>query len=116
MSLIDEMMEDCTIINHLKVDDPEGGTIDQWVDGAKIKAVIVLSNSTTAKVAEAQGVTSLYTITTSKDIKLDFHDVIRREKDGKIFRVTSDAGDIESPNTSGLDIAQVSAEKWRLTT
>ena len=61
-----------------------------------------------------EGVTATYTITTAKTVKLGYHDVLKT-KDGKIFRVTSNAGEKETPASSNLDIAQVMAEKWELT-
>jgi hypothetical protein len=60
-------------------------------------------------------VTSLYTVTTSRAIVLEYHDVFRRESDGKIFRVTSDGDDLYTPKSAGLDMRQVTAEEWVLT-
>lgn len=116
MSLLDSMMEDFTIVNKSKVPDGESGFVTVWTDGAVIKAALVLDSTMEAKVAEKSGVTSVYTVTTRRDVKLEYHDVIRRNSDGKVFRITSDPGDKVSPKVSGLDIAQVSAEKWSLTT
>lgn len=115
MSLIDAMMEPCHIINKIKVSDGEGGYSTEWVDGADIRAAIVLDETMQARIGQQQGVTSVYTITTRKDVVLEYHDVIRRDSDGKVFRITSDPGDKVSPNVSTLDISQVTAEKWSLT-
>ena len=114
MSLLSLAMEDCTILDKRTSPDGYGGTTTQWVDGAPIKAAVVLDNSIQAKVAEASGVTGLYTVTTSKVLNLQYHDVFRRERDGKIFRVTSDGDDEKTPNTGTLDMRQVSAEEWKL--
>lgn len=113
MSLIDEFMEDCTILNKIKTSDGEGGTLTKWEEGAKIKAAIVMDSSTLAKIAEAQGVTSNYTITTSRTVELEYPDVIRRDSDGATFQVTS-GNDKRSPMISSMDIAQVSARRWEL--
>ena len=115
MSLIDSMMESCVIMNKSKVSDGEGGYITEWQEGAPIDVAIVHDSSMQAKIGERQGVTSVYTLTTRQDVVLEYHDVIKRLKDGKIFRVTSDAGDEKSPKVSTLNMAQVSAEKWELT-
>ncbi len=103
-------------MNKSKESDGEGGFDVVWTDGAEIQAAIINDSSISARVAEKEGVTSTYTITTSKSVKLEFHDVIKRVRDGKIFRVTSDGDDKLSPNVSNLDISQVTAEKWSLTT
>lgn len=116
MSLLDNFTEVFIIMNKAKVSDGEGGYTTEWTDGAEIQAAITLDSSTAARVAESEGVTNLYTVTTSKAVTLEFHDVIKRASDGAIFRITSDGTDKKTPNTATLDMRQVSAEKWTLTT
>lgn len=114
MSLLDNAMERCCYVNRNKVPDGYGGTTTQWRDGAEFQAAIVLDNSTEARVAQAQGVHDVYTVTTRKNTVLEYHDVIRRLSDNKIFRVTSDGDDKATPNTATLSMRQVSAEEWEL--
>lgn len=116
MSLLSEAMEKCTVINKSIVNDGYGGYAVRWTDGAVIEAAVTLDNSTEAKLAEASGVTDMYRITTSRTLNLQYHDVIRRESDGKILRVTSDGDDKKTPRSAGLDMRVVSAEEWELTT
>ncbi len=116
MSLVDAMMEPCVILNKVKVPDGEGGSMNTWEDGPEIQAAITQDTTMQARIAEKEGVTSTYTVTTSRSVQLDFHDVIRRLRDGQIFRITSEPGDKQSPIVSNLDIAQATAEKWELTT
>lgn len=116
MSLLDEEMEKCTLIDKKRVPDGYGGTIVEWIDSdVKFDAAIVLDTSTEARIAEKQGVTNLYTITTRKAMNLQYHDVFRRSSDGKIFRVTSDGDDKKTPKSANLNMRQVSAEEWELT-
>lgn len=114
MSLLLDAMEDCVIINKSIVNDGYGGYVTQWTEGAHFNSAIVLNNSMEARIAEQQGVTALYTVTTSRALNLQYHDVFRRVSDGKIFRVTSDGDDKKTPASAGLDMRQVSAEEWRL--
>lgn len=114
MSLLSEAMENCIILDKQTTPDGYGGVITSWVDGAPFDAAIVLNNSMEARIGQQQGVTALYTITTNKNINLQYHDVFRRERDGKIFRVTSDGDDDHTPNSAGLNMRQVSAEEWKL--
>ena len=67
-----------------------------------------------ARVADKQGVTSLYTVTTRKNMTLEYHDVFRRIRDGKIFRVTSDGDDKHTPASANLNMRQVTAEEWSI--
>lgn len=115
MSLLDDAMENCIYLNKTKVPDGYGGYIDTYTDGVEFDAAIVFDTSIEARVGEKQGVTSLYTVTTSRKMTLDFHDVFRRLKDGKVFRVTSDGDDKFTPKSATLDMRQVTAEEFSLT-
>lgn len=114
MSLLDEAMEKCTILNKQTSPDGYGGYIVTWAEGAEFKAAIVFDTSMEARVAEKQGVTSMYTITTAKNMVLEYHDVFKRQKDNKIFRVTSDGDDKFTPASANLNMRQVTAEEWSL--
>ena len=116
MSLLSEAMDICTMLDKRTVADGYGGYITQYTDGASFMAAIVLDNSMQARIAEQQGVTGLYTVTTKKALNLQYHDAFRRERDGKVFRVTSDGDDKKTPNSATLDMRQVSAEEWSLPT
>lgn len=114
MSLLDNAYEDFTVVNKSIVDDGYGGTTTVWTDGATIKGAIVFDSSAQMKVAQAMGVTSAYTLTVQKDIALDYHTVIRRESDKKIFRLTSNSDDRKTPEEATLNMRQYSAEEWDL--
>ena len=116
MSLLSEAMEKCILLDKQTVADGYGGYITQYVDGAEFDAAVVLDNSIQARVAQQQGVTALYTVTTSKALNLQYHDAFRRKRDGKIFRVTSDGDDKATPASATLNMRQVSAEEWSLPT
>lgn len=112
MSLLSEAMETCYMLDKTTVEDGYGGYIQKYKAGAKFKAAITFDNSIEARRADKEGVTSLYTVTTSRVITLEYHDVFFRSKDGKIFRVTSDGDDRYTPASATLDMRQVSAEEW----
>ena len=114
MSLLENAYEDFTIINKSVVDDGYGGTTDVWTDGATIRGVMVFNSSMQAKIAQEMGVTSVYTFTVHKDIELDYHTVLRRKSDDKIFRLTSNSDDKKTPPSAGLDMRQYDAEEWRI--
>jgi hypothetical protein len=113
MSLLSEAMESCVILNKQTTADGYGGYITEWADGAEFDAAIVYDTSIEARVGEAQGVTSRYTVTTSKALVLQYHDVFRRVRDGKLFRVTSDGDDKFTPASASLDMRQVTAEELK---
>lgn len=114
MSLIDSFKTPCVMLEKKRVPDGEGGFTTEWTDGVQFDAAIVLDNSTLAKIAQKQGVTNLYTVTTSPNAHLDFHDVFRRVSDGQVFRVTSNGDDRKTPSVASFQFEQVSAEEWAL--
>lgn len=114
MSLLEKEFEPFVILNKAVVPDGVGGTITTWTDGKTINAVSRLDNSKEARIAQQQGVTALYTLVTRKSVILDYHDVLRRKSDGKIFRVTSDGEDMKTPDSASFAYREVNAEEWRL--
>lgn len=114
-SLLNNSMTECVIVDRITVDDDYGGLKPKWQDGAHIQCAIVPNNSIQAQIAQKQGVSEFYTITTQKSINLQFHDIIRRLDDGKIFRITSNGNDTKTPKTASLNMRQVTAENYELT-
>lgn len=114
MSLLFDAMEKCVFVNKKRVNDPEGGYITTWEDGAEFDAAITFNNSLQARTAEKAGVSSLYTVTVNLGTILEYHDVIKRVSDGKVLRVTSDGDDVVSPKAASFKVAQVSAEEYTL--
>ncbi len=114
MSLLDDYMENCVMIDKTSVSDGRGGFDYAFVEGAEFQAAITLDNSIQAKIAEQQGVTGIYSVTTQKSINLQYHDIFRRSSDGKVFRVTSDGDDKKTPPPATLNMRQVSAEEYTL--
>ena len=114
MSLIDAFKEPCVIMNKVKVSDGEGGFKVKWQEGAGFDAAIVKDSSLEARIAEKEGLTNTYTVTTSSNASLEFHDVFKRVRDGQVFRVTSNGDDVRPPSVATFDFEQVSAEEWVL--
>lgn len=114
MSLLDNAMEKCVLLDKTTASDGRGGYIPTWTDGAEFYAAITYDTSMQARIAEAQGVKNLYTVTTRKAMNLQYHDVFRRKEDNKLFRVTSDGDDNKTPPTAGLNMRQVTAEEYQL--
>lgn len=112
MSLLTQAMEDVVMLEKKRAPDGEGGFTVEWVPGVSFKSAITFDNSMEARTAEKQGVTSLYTVTVPVNAKLEYHDVFRRVRDGKVFRVTSDGDDKITPASASFQFAQVTAEEW----
>ena len=112
--LMNDFAERCTLIEKTRIPDGEGGWTTTWVDGMSFDAAITYDTTLQARVAESEGMKATYTVTTEKTMPLDFHDVFRRERDGQIFRVTSQGDDKRTPTSASFQVSQVSAEEWTL--
>lgn len=115
MSLLNDFTEKCVLMEKRRVPDGRGGSIIEWVEGMEFDAAITYDTSVQAKVAAAQGVKDLITVTTSRALTLDYHDVFKRASDGQTFRVTSQGENNKTPPSAGLDMRQCSAEEYQLT-
>lgn len=114
MSLIDAFKGPCVVMNKAKVPDGEGGFTTAWQEGAEFDAAIVKDTSLEARIAEKDGLMNTYTVTTSANAALEFHDAFKRKSDGQVFRVTSNGDDKRTPPVASFQFEQVNAEEWSL--
>lgn len=110
-NLLYDQFEPCVMIDKTTVNDGYGGFKSVWAEGARFQAFCRVDTSMEARTAEAQGVTSLYTVITPENITLQYHDIFRRLSDGKLFRVTSDGDDFKVPSFSTIRAWAVTAEE-----
>lgn len=114
MSLLNQAMTDVVLMDKRREPDGEGGFVTNWIESVVFQAAITFDTSMESRIGEKQGVSSRYTVTTVKGAKLDYHDVIKRLSDGKIFRITSDSDDKQTPKSASFQVLQVTAEEWIL--
>jgi len=106
---LEDYFEPVFVQDWISKPDGFGGIIWGWGDGAKINVGFILNQSMEARIAEAQGIKSVYTIVSRPNCGLENTDVVRRERDGAMYRITSDFA--ESPDVAEEPMAQASAEK-----
>jgi hypothetical protein len=114
MSLLTEQMETFALMVRTTVSDGYGGFTTTWSEGDTFQAAAAYDTTLEARVAAVQGATSVYTIYTAKAVSLAYYAVIKRKSDGKVFRVTSDSVDKQTPLSAGLDMRVVTAEEYVL--
>ena len=114
MMLYERMMDDCVFMEKTRTPDGLGGYVNTWTEGASLKCAIKKDQSLQARIAEAEGVLSVYTLTVRKTVPIEFNDVIKRVSDGACFKVTSNMTDNTSPEFSGINFGQVSAKETKL--
>ena len=111
--IMGERAETCVLLEKTRVPDGEGGWTTSWVDGMTFEAAITHASTIEARVAESEGMTSTFTVWTEKGTTLDVYDVFRAS-DGQVYRVTSQGGDEETPDSATMQVQRVSAERWQL--
>ena len=116
MSLLDQYSETFRIMEKTRTPDGAGGYAVTWTEGAEIAVSQRFDQTMEARRAEKEGVTSTYTFLIAKGSGIEYHDVLKRTSDGQCFRITSNAGDSVTPASSALNLTDVTAEKWELTT
>jgi hypothetical protein len=67
-----------------------GGSRMEWVDGETVMVGFILKQSLEAGVAEAQTVRSVYRIVAREGTGLKSDSVLRRLRDGRLYRIMSD--------------------------
>lgn len=114
MSLMDEYNVGCVLLVKTRVEDPVGGYITRWIDGAPFQAAWEFEGATQMTVAEQQGVSRTYRIYVDKTLDLDFHEAFRRTDNDQIYRVTNPGTDRKTPSFSSLNKRLIEVEKWAL--
>lgn len=114
MSLIEDRMEDCELLSRPGTPDSLGGYLTEYSVASTFKAATVKNSSAVERVAERQGAKESYTVFVHKGTPLAFHDVIRRVSDGLTLMCTSNIRDRHTPDSAGLNYADVQAEVYRI--
>lgn len=114
MSLLINAMTPFAVLRETETADGYGAYASVFIQGSRFLAAIVKDNTSAVSVGEASEPRATFTVTTAKDVVLHYHDKIKRLSDGQIFIITSNGEDKATPDTSSLNMRQVSAEEWRV--
>lgn len=108
---VTDFFEDFVVIDYRSKPDGLGGVKWETVEGAQFRAGIYLNTSNEAQMAYQSGIKSLFTIATLKNVELEQNDVVRRERDGRTYRIIGNAIDNTAPDKAvNVAIRTVQAE------
>lgn len=110
-NLLFDQFEPCVFMVKSKQSDGLGGYETVWTEGAEFDAYCRMDAPVQEIVGDKLVEKSTYTIITKEGTILDFHDVIKRKSDGKLFRATSDGDDYKLPSISTIKLNKVTAEE-----
>ncbi len=113
--LLDDYGRKCVLLEKTNVPDGFGGYETAWKDGIEFQNYQALESSMEARIAEKQGVTSVYNVLVKRDLPIEYHSVFRDETTKQTYRVTSDPSDEQAPKSASFDLKFFTAERWALT-
>lgn len=114
--LIEDFYEDFTLLTPVVVYDGEGGITTKWYDNTKFFAAAVKDTSPEMRAAERAGSKPEYTLTISEHtpVNIAYHDAVKRDSDGTVFRAISSTADSKPPKRATFKFTQVRCEIWPL--
>lgn len=115
MSLLDDFSRTCVLIEKKRVPDGAGGYKVEWTEGAEFINHQALDTSMEARIAESQGVTSVYSALVDKSLPIEYGDYFKDKSTGTIYRVTSRPEEKEAPKSASFLLKYFTAERAELT-
>ena len=113
--LLDDYGRKCVLLEKTNAPDGFGGYETAWKDGIEFQNYQTLESSMEARIAEKQGVTSVYNALVKRDLPIEYHSIFRDETTKQTYRVTSDPSDSQAPKSASFDLKFFTAERWALT-
>lgn len=108
---IEKYFEDFVMMDWSSIELPGGGVGWELADGARFKAGIAMLSSDELIIAEGSGMKSQFRITSKKLLVLEREDIVRRLKDNKKYRITTDQADMGTPDVAVVQFATCRAER-----
>lgn len=116
MSLLDDFARLCVLLEKKRQSDGEGGYITEWTEGVEFQNYQALDTSMEARLAEKQGVTSVYSALVDKALPIEYNDYFRDTSTGLTYRVTSNPSEKEAPKSATFSLKFFTAERKELPT
>lgn len=108
--MITDFFEPLVLISKELKPDGMGGFSSSFEEIKEFHGAITTNSSNEMKIAEQNGLKTVYTLSTCKENGLNYNSIIKRKGDGKLFRVTSDYKDSCTPDISKLNFCQMTLE------
>ena len=114
MSLLEDSQRACVIMEKTREPDGAGGYHTTWTEGLFFLNYQALDTSLEARIAEKQGVTSVYTAMVEKTVPVEYGDYYKDLATGEIYRITSNPDEKKAPASSTLQLKAFTAERKAL--
>lgn len=114
MSLLDDFGRTCILMEKNRKPDGESGYITNWIEGLEFTNYQALDSSMQARIAEQQGVTSVYSALVRSDLPILQNDYFKDKTTGLTYRVTSNPEDKVAPKSASFALKFFTAERKEL--
>lgn len=114
MSLLNDFARPCVLMVRESAIDGEGGEKTVWKEGTPFTNHQSLNTSMEARVAEKEGVTSVYSALVDKALPIEYGDYFKDTLTGLTYRVTSNPSEKESPKSATFALKYFTAERKEL--
>lgn len=91
--------------------DGMGGFETKYIEKMSFIGGISTDNASESKIAEKNTPTTTFTLTTMKDVEINYGNLIKDAETGNIYKITSDPNDMIIPKKSKLNIKSCSIER-----
>lgn len=112
--LLEDFGADCVLMEKTRQPDGESGYITSWTEGAAFTNYQALDTSMQARIAEKQGVTSVYSVLVDKAVPIEYGDYFRDKTTGLTYRVTSRPDEKKAPKSASFQLKYFTAERKEL--
>lgn len=109
--LLDYYAHACVIMESERTNDGEGGWVTVWKECGEFTAYQALNTTAEIRVAQRDGLTSVYDILVDQNVPLKYDDYYHDKESGETFHVTSEPREKQSPASSSLNLKYYNAEK-----
>lgn len=109
--LADFLDEDFVILDKVSMQDPMGGILYGYQEGAPFVGKAVMDNSTEMRIAQQNGAKTVYTLVVDKKIILSRGQYVRRIDDNADFEIKTDTRDMTTPAMAETQFSQATAER-----
>lgn len=116
MSLLDDFARTCVLMEKNRVPDGESGYITVWQDGVEFTNYQSRDTSMESRIAEKQGVTSVYSALVAASLPIEYGDYFKDKETGSVYRVTSQPDEKQAPKSASFNLKYFTAERTELPT
>lgn len=114
MSLLDDFARVCVLMEKTRVPGSEGGYVTTWTEGVEFTNHQARDTSMEARIAEKQGVSSVYSALVDADLPIEYGDYFKDRETGAVYRVTSRPEEKQAPKSASFALKYFTAERTEL--